>query len=50
MTVAFTDEQHDFAYSVREFCRREVGTKEQRDLLTDGGRESAQPRPQPEGG
>ena len=38
MTVAFTDEQHDFASSVREFCRREVGTREQRDQLTDHGR------------
>lgn len=38
MTVTFTDEQHDFASSVREFCRRDVGTREQRDKLTDRGR------------
>jgi alkylation response protein AidB-like acyl-CoA dehydrogenase len=36
----FTEEQLAFADAVRDFCRREVGTREQRDALTDGGRES----------
>lgn len=34
-----TEEQLALAASVRDFCAREVGSKEQRDLLTDGGRE-----------
>lgn len=37
MPIALTAEQQDLAASVREFCRREVGTKEQRDKLTDFG-------------
>jgi isovaleryl-CoA dehydrogenase len=40
MPLNFTDEQRAFAEAVREFCRREVGTREQRDKLTDGGREA----------
>ncbi|WP_282771531.1 acyl-CoA dehydrogenase family protein [Saccharomonospora viridis] len=40
MMLKFTDEQRDLAEAVRAFCQREVGTKEQRDKLTDGGRES----------
>lgn len=40
MPIALTAEQQDLAASVREFCRREVGTKEQRDKLTDFGRNS----------
>lgn len=40
MPVTLTAEQNDLAMSVREFCRREVGTKEQRDKLTDCGRHS----------
>jgi alkylation response protein AidB-like acyl-CoA dehydrogenase len=35
----FTDEQIEFAKAVRAFCEREVGTRDQRDALTDGGRE-----------
>ncbi|WP_280460206.1 acyl-CoA dehydrogenase family protein [Nocardia carnea] len=38
MPEIFTEEQRDFAASVRDFCRREVGTREQRDKLTDSGR------------
>lgn len=40
MTVMLTEEQREFGSAVREFCRREVGTREQRDKLTDGGRQS----------
>ncbi|UZG59833.1 acyl-CoA dehydrogenase family protein [Rhodococcus opacus] len=40
MTVTLTDEQHEFGSAVREFCRREVGSREQRDKLTDCGRQS----------
>jgi isovaleryl-CoA dehydrogenase len=39
MTVTLTEEQREFAAAVRDFCRREVGTREQRDKLTDCGRE-----------
>ncbi|MCG7207403.1 acyl-CoA dehydrogenase family protein [Streptomyces arenae] len=39
----FTEEQRDFALAVREFCRREVGTREQRNNYTDGGREAHSP-------
>ncbi len=39
----FTSEQEDFAEAVRAFCRREVGTKEQRDAYTEGGLESHSP-------
>ncbi|MET8220365.1 acyl-CoA dehydrogenase family protein [Streptomyces hirsutus] len=38
-THAFTGEQQDFVEAVRDFCRRECGTREQRDALTDGGEE-----------
>ncbi|MFD1212844.1 acyl-CoA dehydrogenase family protein [Arthrobacter sp. GCM10027362] len=34
-----SEEQLALAASVREFCQREVGSKEQRDRLTNGGRE-----------
>jgi butyryl-CoA dehydrogenase len=37
--VALTEEQRDFAVAVREFCRKECGTREQRDTLTDKGAE-----------
>ncbi|MEN0136424.1 MAG: acyl-CoA dehydrogenase family protein [Rhodococcus sp. (in: high G+C Gram-positive bacteria)] len=40
MTVTLTDEQREFRSAVREFCRREVGSREQRDKLTDCGRQS----------
>ena len=33
-----TDEQRDFVASIRDFCAREVGTREQRDALTQHGR------------
>jgi alkylation response protein AidB-like acyl-CoA dehydrogenase len=36
----FTTEQRDFAQAVREFCRRECGTREKLDALTDGGTEA----------
>src|SRR6201994_3418813 len=34
-----TDEQRAFVEAIRDFARRECGTREQRDLLTEGGRE-----------
>ena len=37
--VGLTEEQRDFAVAVREFCRKECGTREQRDVLTDNGAE-----------
>ncbi|WP_018180162.1 acyl-CoA dehydrogenase family protein [Jongsikchunia kroppenstedtii] len=33
----FTQEQTEFAAAVADFCKREVGTRERRDELTDGG-------------
>ncbi len=36
MDLDFTDEQHDFAAAIRDFCRRECGTPEQRERLTNG--------------
>lgn len=32
-----TDEQAAFAAAIADFCKRESGTREQRDALTDGG-------------
>jgi alkylation response protein AidB-like acyl-CoA dehydrogenase len=42
MTVPsrFTQEQQDFAATVREFCRRELGGKEQRDAYDQDGSHS----------
>ena len=37
--VTLTDEQQSFVESIRDFARRECGTREQRDALTDNGRE-----------
>ena len=37
MVDALTDEQQDFAAAVSEFCRKECGTREQRDALMDNG-------------
>ncbi|MGC4932794.1 acyl-CoA dehydrogenase family protein [Gordonia sp. DT30] len=37
--ISFTEEQTAFAAAVADFCRREAGTREQRDALTDGGAE-----------
>ena len=36
---ALSDEQQAFVESIRDFARRECGTREQRDALTAGGRE-----------
>ena len=36
---ALTDEQRAFVEAIRDFARRECGTREQRDALTDHGRE-----------
>jgi isovaleryl-CoA dehydrogenase len=33
--LTLTDEQEDFVAAVRDFCRREAGTREQRDKLTN---------------
>src|ERR1700753_467884 len=41
--VGLTEEQRDFALAVREFCRKECGTREQRDALTDNGAEQHHP-------
>jgi butyryl-CoA dehydrogenase len=38
--MIFTDEQQAFAAAIRDLCERECGTREQRDALTDGGREA----------
>lgn len=35
--LGFTDEQTAFQRAIADFCRRECGTREQRDALTDGG-------------
>lgn len=35
---ALTDEQSAFVEAIRDFCDREVGTREQRDALTNHGR------------
>ena len=37
--MGLTGEQREFAMAVREFCRKECGTREQRDALTDHGAE-----------
>src|SRR5436309_14092493 len=34
-----TDEQRTFVETIRDFANRECGTREQRDALTDHGRE-----------
>jgi isovaleryl-CoA dehydrogenase len=38
-----TDEQRAFVEAIRDFARRECGTREQRDALTDGGVEPHNP-------
>jgi isovaleryl-CoA dehydrogenase len=40
VTPALSEEQADFVAAIRNFCVRECGTREQRDQLTDHGRES----------
>ncbi len=42
-TAVMTDERDALVGAIRDFARRECGTREQRDLLTDGGRESHNP-------
>jgi isovaleryl-CoA dehydrogenase len=37
--MTLTDEQRAFVEAIRDFARRECGTREQREALTDGGRE-----------
>ncbi|HTU86445.1 MAG TPA: acyl-CoA dehydrogenase family protein [Solirubrobacteraceae bacterium] len=37
--LSLTDEQNAFVEAIRDFARRECGTREQRDALTDEGRE-----------
>ncbi|GAA4788820.1 acyl-CoA dehydrogenase family protein [Streptomyces ziwulingensis] len=39
MGSRLTEQQADFAAAVRDFAKRECGTREQREALTDGGRE-----------
>jgi isovaleryl-CoA dehydrogenase len=36
-TLQLTDERRAFVEAIQDFCRREVGTREQRERLTDGG-------------
>src|SRR3954454_20593156 len=36
-TLELTDERRDFVDSIRDFCRRECGSREQRDQLTERG-------------
>src|SRR5919106_1728877 len=36
MDFALSDEQRDFVAAIRDFCRRECGTSEQRERLTNG--------------
>jgi alkylation response protein AidB-like acyl-CoA dehydrogenase len=38
--MELSEEQHALVDALRDFCRRECGTREQRDALTDGGREA----------
>ena len=38
MDLDFTDEQRAFTEAVTDFCKRETGTRQQRDELTEGGR------------
>ncbi|MER6630560.1 acyl-CoA dehydrogenase family protein [Streptomyces sp. NPDC000987] len=44
MGSRLTPQQSDFAAAVRDFARRECGTREQRDALTQGGREPHNPK------
>lgn len=39
MSLAFTPEQQAFAEAIDEMCRRECGTRQQRDALTNNGTE-----------
>ncbi|TXS22174.1 acyl-CoA dehydrogenase [Streptomyces sp. ms191] len=44
MGSRLTEEQADLVAAVRDFAKRECGTREQRDALTAGGREAHNPR------
>lgn len=37
MSIEFTDEQQAFVAAIRDFSKRECGTREQRDILTNHG-------------
>ena len=39
MSLTLTDEQQSFVEAIRDFAGRECGTREQRDALTDSGKE-----------
>jgi alkylation response protein AidB-like acyl-CoA dehydrogenase len=39
MSLTLTDEQQSFVEAIRDFSARECGTREQRDALTEGGKE-----------
>jgi isovaleryl-CoA dehydrogenase len=43
MPLTLTDEQSSFVEAIRDFCKRELGTREQRDAATDGGRHPHNP-------
>ncbi|MFB8776726.1 acyl-CoA dehydrogenase family protein [Streptomyces broussonetiae] len=43
MGSRLTEEQSDFVAAIRDFARRECGTREQRDALTEGGRTAHDP-------
>ncbi|OQR65651.1 acyl-CoA dehydrogenase [Streptomyces maremycinicus] len=43
MGSRLTEEQAAFASAVRDFAKRECGTREQRDALSEGGREAHHP-------
>jgi isovaleryl-CoA dehydrogenase len=43
MTPTLTDEQQAFVEAIRDFAKRECGTREQRDALTDHGKEVHNP-------
>src|SRR4030081_2306247 len=42
-TQTLTDEQRAFVEAIRDFAQRECGTREQRDALTDHGKEPHSP-------
>jgi len=39
MTARLSEEQQSFVEAIRDFCKREAGTREQRNALSEGGRE-----------
>ena len=44
MSLRLTDEQQRFVDTIRDFCKKECGTREQRLALTDGGKEANSPQ------